>query len=267
MNILDSFRLDDRVAIVTGGSRGIGFGIASAFASVGAQVVIAARDEAALESARHDIAGAGGTVLAVTADVTSQTGAAEVAEVAAAAIERFGGIDVLVNNVGGARGPGFTTSSLRRMSTEDFDNCFRFNLRSTILMAQETIEPMRARGGGSVVNIGSAIGRPYLSQIRGSSLYASAKAGLIQLTRYMALEWSPDVRVNCIASGLVESPASDERVQGELRANCLSHMASDRIGKPEDIAATALLLASDAGQWITGATYDVNGGMGLRSMI
>jgi 7-alpha-hydroxysteroid dehydrogenase len=265
VSVLDRFRLVGRTALVTGASKGIGYGVAEALASAGADVVLVARDADRLAAARAKLeADVSARVCDVAADVTTVSGVQAAVE---RAVATYGRIDVLVNNVGGARAPGFATASLRRLTPEDFDHCFQYNLRSPLLMAQAAVEVMRDRGAGSIVNIGSAVGRPYLSPMKGSSLYAAAKAGLEQLTRYMAIEWAPAIRVNCVASGLVASPASTERVQGELRARVLASMAIDRVGTPEDIAAAVLLLASDAGSWITGATLDVNGGMGLTSLV
>ena len=261
MSALDAFCLDGRVAVVTGGSKGIGLAIASALAAAGAEVVIAARGKAALEAAAERIENeCGRTAVAVVADVSAHHG---IDAVAAAALASFGGANILVNGIGGSRGPGFKARYVRNLTDDDFVGCFSFNLRSHLLMSRALAPRMIERGGGSIINIGSAIGQAYLSPLRGNALYASAKAGLIQLTRYLAMEWAPSVRVNCIASGLVATDASEQRVDEAGHALLLDRMATGRLGRPEDIAGAALLLASDAGSWITGTTIDVNGGMGL----
>ena len=258
---LDMFSLAGRVAVVTGGSRGIGLEIAATLAAAGADVVIAARGKAGLDAAAERITRESArTAVAVAADVSAREGVEAVAQ---AALGSFGGADILVNGIGGSRGPGFKARHVRNLTDDDFTNCFSFNLRSHLLMSRALAPGMIERGGGSVINIGSAIGQAYLSPLRGNALYASAKAGLIQLTRYLALEWAPSVRVNCIAPGLVATDASEQRVDGTGQALLLDRMATGRLGRPEDLAGTALLLASDAGSWITGTTIDVNGGMGL----
>lgn len=261
MDVLDAFSLAGRTAVITGASKGIGLAIASMLAAAGADVVIAARGKEVLDAAAERIKrDCGQTAVAVAADASTQEGIQAITQ---AAITAFGGVDVLVNGIGGSRGPGFKPRYLRNLSVDDFANCFNFNLRSHLLMSQALAPQMIERGGGSIINIGSSIGQAYLSPHNGNSLYASAKAGLIQLTRYMAIEWAPNVRVNCIAPGLVTTDASTERVDSPRQALVVERMAIGRAGRPEDIAGAALLLASDAGSWITGTTVDVNGGMGL----
>jgi NAD(P)-dependent dehydrogenase (short-subunit alcohol dehydrogenase family) len=258
---LDMFSLVGRVAVVTGGSKGIGLAIASTLAVAGADVVIAARGKAGLDAAAQRIAEQSrGTAVTVAVDVSTRDGVEAVAD---AALASFDGTDILVNGIGGSRGPGFKARYVHNLTDDDFANCFSFNLRSHLLMSQALAPQMLERGGGSIINVGSSIGQAYLSPLRGNALYASAKAGLIQLTRYLAMEWAPSVRVNCIAPGLVVTDASEQRVDGTRQALLLDRMASGRLGRPEDIAGAALLLASDAGSWITGTTIDVNGGMGL----
>jgi NAD(P)-dependent dehydrogenase (short-subunit alcohol dehydrogenase family) len=257
----DMFSLAGRVAVVTGASKGIGLAIASGLAAQGADVVAAARGEEALGSASERIGRESGRVaVTVTADASTAAGVQAIKD---AALQAFGGVDVLVNGIGGSRGPGFKPAYLRNLTDDDFANCFAFNLRSHLLMSRALAPQMIERGGGSIINIGSAIGQAYLSPLNGNALYASAKAGLIQLTRYMAIEWAPAVRVNCVAPGLVTTEASTERVDGSRQSLLVGRMASARLGRPEDIVGAAVLLASDAGSWITGTTIDVNGGMGL----
>jgi 7-alpha-hydroxysteroid dehydrogenase len=261
VRVLDAFSLAGRVAVITGGTKGIGLAIASTLVAAGADVLIAARGEAGLDAAAEHLADEfGRTAVTVAADVTTHEGIDAVAEAARAS---FGGADVLVNGIGGSRGPGFKARHVRNLTDDDFTACFSFNLRSHLLMSRALAPQMIERGGGSIINIGSAIGQAYLSPLRGNALYASAKAGLIQLTRYLAMEWAPEVRVNCIAPGLVATDASEQRVDVPGQALLVARMASGRLGRPEDIAGAALLLASDAGSWITGSTIDVNGGMGL----
>lgn len=261
MGPVDMFSLADRVAVVTGASKGIGLAIASGLAALGADVVVAARGKDALDSASERIARQSGrAAVTVTADASTADGVQAIKD---AALEAFGGVDVLVNGIGGSRGPGFKPAYMRNLTDDDFANCFAFNLRSHLLMSRALAPQMIERGGGSIINIGSAIGQAYLSPLKGNALYASAKAGLIQLTRYMAIEWAPTVRVNCVAPGLVTTEASTERVDGSRQSLLVDRMASARMGRPEDIVGAAMLLASDAGSWITGTTIDVNGGMGL----
>jgi NAD(P)-dependent dehydrogenase (short-subunit alcohol dehydrogenase family) len=261
VSALDAFSLAGRVAVVTGASKGIGLAIATTLAAAGAEVVVAARGKDGLDAAAERIAAeCGKTAVTVAADVSTHEGIDAVEQ---AALTSFGGADILVNGIGGSRGPGFKARYVRNLSDDDFANCFTFNLRSHLLMSRALVPRMTERGGGSIINIGSAIGQAYLSPLHGNALYASAKAGLIQLTRHLAMEWAPSVRVNCIAPGLVATDASEQRVDSRRQSLLLDRMATGRLGRPEDIAGAALLLASDAGSWITGTTVDVNGGMGL----
>jgi NAD(P)-dependent dehydrogenase (short-subunit alcohol dehydrogenase family) len=258
------FSLDGRVAVVTGGSKGIGLAVATGLAVLGANVVIVARDIRRLEAAADHIERAAKRpAVTVATDANDQRGMDRIVETVKS---NFGAVDVLVNGIGGSRGPGFRARYLSNLSEGDIANCLTFNLSSHLFMSRLLVPYMADRGGGSIINIGSAIGQAYLSPLNGNAMYASAKAALIQLTRYMAIEWAPSVRVNCIAPGLVTTEASTERVDGGGQSRLLDRMALDRLGVPEDIVGAAMLLASDAGSWITGATIDVNGGMGLTAV-
>jgi 7-alpha-hydroxysteroid dehydrogenase len=247
--ILDRFKLQDRVAIVTGAGRGIGEGAALAFAEMGADVVCAARTPAQIEATAEKVRGFGRRALAVPCDVTDT---AQLENVVEQTLKEFGRIDVLVNNAGGTPPrPALDTSE------EMLETAFRFNVTSAFLLSRFAIPHMLAGDGGSIVNISSAAGRIPRS---GFVAYGTVKAARSFMTRQLAAEFAPKVRVNAIAVGAVLTsalkPFLNEEVQGKMEA--LTPMA--RLGEVEDIALMLLYLASPASSWVTGKLMEVDGG-------
>lgn len=249
--ILDEFRLDDRVAIVTGAGQGIGRGIALGLAEAGASVVVNARTKADLDEVVARVEEGGGRAHAVVGDVLVDEDRRRLVDTA---IEQFGRLDVLVNNAGGT-GP----RAALETSEQFFDMAMKFNVTAPFLMSQLAAQPMvDTAGGGSIVNISSRSSDMVLSSF---AAYGAGKAALNQLTRNLAGEFAPLVRVNAIVVGGVatrglEVVLTDEALRAEFEANT----PMQRPGTPKDIACAALYLASPASAWVTGKLLHVDGG-------
>lgn len=250
--ILDRFRLDDKVAVVTGAGRGLGAATALAFAEAGADVVIAARTRSQLEDVAEQVGAAGRRAHIVTADLTSPEATAELA---GAAGEAFGGVDIVVNNVGGAM-----PNALLDTSTADLKNAYMFNVGTAHALITAAVPAMLENpGGGSVINISSAVGR---LAGRGFAAYGTAKAALAHYTRLAAMDLCPRVRVNAIAPGaIVTSSLQMVADNDELRAPMERSTPMRRLGAPEEIAAAAVYLASPAGGYLTGKMLEIDGGL------
>ena len=255
---VSDFALSGRVAIVTGGSTGIGHGIALGLAKAGAAVVLAARSADALEEAQHDVAAFGTGVLTVTADVTRR---ADVERVVARSIETFGHIDILVNNAGATFGANFRRAPLLELTDRDIDENLALNFRSMLVCAQAAVPHMMERRQGVIINISSMAGREHDHPTAGFGVYPAAKAAIIALTKCMAVEWAPQVRVNCIAPGVIDTPRVSAARPADRLSTQLSTIAMGRIGLPSDVAGAAVYLASDAASWVTGSVLDVHGGI------
>ena len=249
MGLLDRFRLTDKVAVVTGAGRGIGRGIALAFAEMGADVVCAARTESEIEATAARARGFGRRALAVCCDVTDP---AQLDDLAARVMAEFGRIDVLVNNAGGFPPMAFLDTDL-----PSWEWCFKFNLTSAFLLTRACLPHMLARDGGAVLNISSAAGRIVR---KGFVAYGTAKAALSFMTRQLAAEFAPRVRVNALAVGAVETAALRPFLTAEIRNQMEALTPMRRIGSVEDIALAALWLCSPAGGWVTGKVVEVDGG-------
>jgi 7-alpha-hydroxysteroid dehydrogenase len=248
--ILDHFLLTDRVAIVTGGGRGIGAAIAVAFAEAGADLVLAARTADQLDAVAARVTAAGRRALTVTCDVNDLGALVAVADRAAA---EFGRIDVVVNNAGGSPPRPFLDTSVGA-----FERAFHFNVTTAFALSKAAAPHLLAADGGSILNISSAMGR--LTD-RGFVAYGTAKAALAHMTRLLASDLAPRVRVNAIAVGSVATSALETVLDDELRVRMVAATPLQRLGRPEDIAATALWLASPAGSFVTGKVIEVDGGI------
>lgn len=250
--ILDRFRLDDKVAIVTGAGRGLGAAIAVAFAEAGADVVIAARTQSQLEEVAEQVAAAGRRAHIVVADLAHPE---STAELATAAAEAFGKLDIVVNNVGGTM-----PAPLVNTSAKDLRDAFTFNVSTAHALTAAAVPLMLEHSdGGSIINITSTMGR---LAGRGFVAYGTAKAALAHYTRLAALDLCPRIRVNAIAPGSILTSALDIVASNdELREPMEKATPMRRLGDPADIAAAAVYLSSPAGSYLTGKTLEVDGGL------
>jgi 3-oxoacyl-[acyl-carrier protein] reductase len=241
--------LSDRVALVTGASRGIGRSIAEKLAARGAIVVAAARGENAAPVA-DVITKAGGRAESVSLDVT-EPGAPE--RLVAATIERHKRIDILVNNAGIAR-----DQLMLRMKREDWDAVLATNLTAAFALTQAVLKPMIRQKGGRIISIGSVVGQ---SGNPGQANYAASKAGLIGFTKAVALEVaSRGITVNVVAPGLIETDMT-RAMTADAREEWAAKIPLRRLGTPADVASAVCFLASDEASYITGHVLAVNGGM------
>jgi 7-alpha-hydroxysteroid dehydrogenase len=249
--ILDRFRVTDRVAVVTGAGRGIGAATAIALAQAGADVLISARTHDQLDKVAREVEAAGRRAVVVPADLTDLEAASGLA---AAAVEAFGRLDIVVNNVGGAMPRPFQATRTRHLA-----DAFQFNVGIAHCLTQAAVPHLLASGGGAVVSISSALGR---TAGRGYLAYGTAKAALAHYTRLAAADLAPRIRVNAVAVGAVATSAldivmTDDTLRGQMeRATPLG-----RIGDPQDVAAAVLFLSSPAGGYITGKILEVDGGI------
>ena len=247
--ILDAFRIPDKIALVTGASRGIGRATALALAEAGADVVLAARREADLEAVAAAVRERGRRALVVPTDV--RDGAALDA-LLGRCLDHFGRLDILVNNAGGT-----PPCIALAVSDEDLLASFQFNVVSALHLSRAAARELAARRG-AIVNISSAMSHVVDS---GFSAYGAAKAALNHLTRLLAHEWAPHVRVNALAVGATRTDALDAFVgMPELLAQMEQRTPLGRLGQPEDIAAAVLWLVSPAGSWMTGKIIEIDGG-------
>ncbi|GLY66234.1 SDR family oxidoreductase [Amycolatopsis taiwanensis] len=248
--ILDRFRVPGKVAVVTGSGRGIGAAAAVALAEAGADVVISSRTAADLDEVAARISATGRTAHAVTADLSDPEAAAGLAN---EAVETFGRLDIVVNNVGGTY-----PRPLLETTTEFLEEAFRFNVSTAHALTTAAVPAMLAAGGGAVVNVSSVMGR---IAGRGFAAYGTAKAALAHYTRLAARDLAPRIRVNAVAVGSVATSALEIVVSNaELKAKMESATPLQRIGEAEDIAATVLYLASPAGAYVTGKVLEADGG-------
>jgi 3-oxoacyl-[acyl-carrier protein] reductase len=243
--------LSGRVAIVTGGSRGIGRAIAERLAGSGAAVVVNYRgNAAAAEATVATITAAGGTAIAIQGDVSQPE---DVEHLVKTTLERFGHIDILVNNAGITR-----DTLLLRMKESDFDEVIATNLRGVFLCTRAVLRPMTKQRFGRIINITSVVG---LTGNAGQANYAAAKAGILGFTKSTAREMaSRGITVNAVAPGFIETEMTDA-LNEETRKAILATIPLGRFGQPAEVAGLVCFLASDAGAYISGQTLTIDGGM------
>ena len=247
-----SFDLTDKVAIITGGTRGIGLAIAQTFATAGAKVVVASRKQENVEAAVAKIRAADGAALGVAA----HTGDLQAVEaLTARAVEVFGGVDILVNNA--ATNPHF--GPLLTAEESHWDKILDVNVKGYFRMIKACVPIMQKRGGGKIINLASIAGRIPLP---GMGIYSVSKAAVLMLTEALAVELAPlNIQVNAIAPGLVKTKFSAALWQNPQMYEAITKtIPQRRMAEPEEIAGIALYLASPASDFATGTTVVVDGG-------
>ena len=247
--------LDGKVAIVTGASRGIGRAIAERFAAEGARVAVNyVSGSAGAEAVAAGIAARGGDAIAVRADVSR---AGDARDLVAAAMERFGRVDVLVNNAGI-----MVAKGVLETSEDDWDRTIDINLKGPYLLSKEVAPIMTRQEAGTIINMSSNSGLYHPSAMRFTE-YVVSKAGLNGLTKALALALGPHITVNAICPGWIRTDMLEE-VDPEVHQRILAETALARWGTPEDIAASAVFLASSEAAFITGELLIVAGGRGMH---
>lgn len=258
MSVLDLFRLDGRVAIVTGASSGLGVGFAETLADAGADIVLGARRVDRLAEVKGKIEAMGRRCIAVATDVSKVE---DCDHLVAEAVKEFGHVDILVNNAGVGH-----AAPAHREDPADFNRVLNINLTGAYYMAQAFGRAcIEAKSGGAIVNVSSVLG------LSGSDIpqvaYSASKAGMLGMTRDLAMQWSArrGIRVNALAPSFFSSELTDPLLADEVGLQkVLSRTPLGRIGEPHELSGALLLLASDAGSYITGVTLPVDGGWTLH---
>jgi 7-alpha-hydroxysteroid dehydrogenase len=247
---LDAFRLDGKAAIVTGAGRGIGAEIARTFADAGADVLLAARTKEQLDEVAADVRAAGANAVVVPCDVNENEA---VTDLVTRATAEFGRLDIVVNNAGGTMPRPFMDTSAGFL-----ERSFHFNV-TTAFVLSKAATPALLENGGAIVNISSAIGR---LRDRGFVAYGTAKGALSHMTRLMAADLAPKVRVNGIAVGSIATSALEIVLDNpEIHDEMVRRTPLKRLGVPSDIALCALYLASPAAGFVTGKLFEIDGGL------
>lgn len=254
MSVLDSFSLQGRTALVTGGNRGLGLAFARALAEAGATVAITGRDHDRNAAAVEELTAAGHRVIAVDADITD---AAAIEPMITQVVTALGGLDILVNNAG---------VSIHRAALEvtddEWDAVINLNLTALWKVTTAAARVMREAGGGTIVNVGSISGN-IVNRPQWQPGYNASKAAVHQLTKSLAAEWAPDnIRVNAVAPGYVKTDMAPVD-RPEFRQHWIEDAPMKRYALPEEIAPTVVFLASDASAFMTGSVVVIDGGYTL----
>ena len=244
-------KLSNQVAIVTGAGRNIGEEISKTLAAEGGKVAVVDLDKGRGDRVAAEITRAGGEAAAFVADVAAET---DVARVVAAVVARWGRIEILVNNAAIS-----DNKNILDITKAQWDAVIAVTLTGPFLMSQQAARQMVAQGsGGKIVNVGSTSG--FFGRSRAVA-YAAAKGGVANLTRQLALSWAPQVRVNCVCPGVIETPMTEALLRDRAWVEAaLTKYPLGRFGQPEEIAAAILYLASDEAAYVTGVALPVDGG-------
>lgn len=249
--MLERFRIDGKVAVVTGAGRGIGAACARGLAEAGADIVLASRTREQLDEVAAEIRAMGRRAIVVPTDVVDNDA---VAALIPAAVEEFGRVDIVINNAGGTAPRPFLDTTPGYL-----ERSFHFNVTTAFVLTKAAVPVMLEQGGGTVVNISSTIGR---LRDRGFVAYGTAKAALTHMTRLMAADLAPRIRVNGIAVGSIATSALETVLTDDgLRNTMVSGTPLKRLGEPEDIAIGAVYLASPASSFVTGKLFEIDGGL------
>jgi len=252
--LAERFSLDGTVAIVTGGSRGIGLALSRGLADAGARVVVASRSQADCQAAVDGITDSGGTAVAVATDVAS---AEDRARLVTETLAAFGRLDVLVNNAGILK-----PHNTLRVTEAELDNLIAVNLKGPVFLSQLALPHLEADGGGSIINI-SALGA--FQPMAGIGAYCAVKAAMVNWTSTMAKEWTArGVRVNCLVPGPVATEMilpRDPDARQQFVADLSGSTLVGRLADPEDLVGAVTFLASPASQFMTGRSMFLDGGM------
>jgi NAD(P)-dependent dehydrogenase (short-subunit alcohol dehydrogenase family) len=252
MSVLDRFLLTDKVAIVTGGTKGLGREMADSLAEAGAHVVVTSRTSADVDRVAKEISrSTGRDCIGVSGDIATESCAKEVV---GRAVEKFGRLDIIVNNAGiNVRGP------IDQVTPEDFDRVMATNVRGPWLLCRSAAATFRKQNSGRVINIASTLGMVGMAD---RSLYCASKGAVVQLTRELAMEFAPfNVTVNAICPGPFETEMNLVLTQDPAKYQHFANYAAlKRWGKMGEIGPAVLFLASEAGSYVTGAILPVDGG-------
>lgn len=252
MTISNKLRLDNKVAIVTGASKGIGKAIAKALGQQGAKIVISSRKQEAIDVTAKEFSAEGIDAIAVAAHMGDML---QIKNLVEETVKHFGGIDIIVNNA--ATNPSF--GPIAETDNAVFDKIMEVNVKGPLELCRLAYPIMKQRGGGSVINISSIEG---ITPGTGLGLYSVSKSALIAVTKVLAKEWGADkIRANVICPGLVKTKFSEALTGNEkILKHVLAKQALPQLAEPEDIAGLALFLASEAASFCTGAVYTADGG-------
>ena len=257
-------KLENKVAIVTGGGTGIGRATALLFAEEGANVAVVGRREGRLLETVNDIEERGGSAHQIPGDISKVS---ETERIVKETVERFGGLDILVNNAGVYRGPKITETT-----EDDYDYLMDINLKGTFFMCKHAIPEMKRRGKGAIINVGSALGIQGWKDAS-TSVYSASKGGVAMLTKALALEVAKDhIRVNCVAPAIVETEVFEtlgipkDKIPERLKQLNSFHPLG-RNGQPEEVAKAVLYFASDDSSWATGSVFNLDGGVTAAQVI